>query len=83
MGAKPLDNWDFTVKNGHIKRLLDPDIQSPALEIIGANVDSNFIFSPANPKKSLEIKMDCVKKAFGTNYVETKRVQINANCRIK
>ena len=48
MGAKPLDNWDFTVKNGHIKRLVDPDIQSPALEIIGANVDSNFIFSPAN-----------------------------------
>ena len=147
VGAKPLENSDFTVKNGHIKRLLDPDIQSPAIEIIGANVDSNFIFSPANPKKSLEIKMptivlliknllkyfkfevtiiddkkiertfkasnfqtltrvkgnvcslpmkledgwnqvhinfeDFVKKAFGTNYVETKRVQINANCRIR
>ena len=60
MGAKPLDNWDFIVKNGHIKRLLDPDIQSPALEIIGANVDSNFIFSPANPKMSLEIKMPTI-----------------------
>ena len=24
-----------------------------------------------------------VKKAFGTNYVETKRVKINANCRIR
>ncbi len=26
---------------------------------------------------------DFTKKAFGTNYVETLRVQINANCRIR
>ena len=39
IGAKPLENWDFSVRNGHIKRLIDPDIQSPCIEIIGANVD--------------------------------------------
>ena len=147
VGTKPLQNWDFSVKNGHIKRLLDPDIQSPSIEIIGANVDSNYIFTPHDPKKSLGIKMhtivllvknlqkyfefsvniiddkkiertfkasnfqtltrvkgnfcslpmkledgwnqvhikldDFCKKAFGTNYKETKRVQIHANCRIR
>ena len=135
------------MKNGHIKRLLDSDIQSPSIEIIGANVDTNFIYTPSNRNKSLEIKMptivlliknilkyfkfevtviddkhnervfissnfqtltrvkgntcslpmkledgwnqihinfeDFVRKAFGTNYVETKRVKINANCRIR
>ena len=147
IGTKPLQNWDFSVKNGHIKRLLDPDIQSPSIEIIGANVDSNYIYTPVDPKKSLGIKMhtivllvknlqkyfefsvniiddkkiertfkasnfqtltrvkgnfcslpmkledgwnqvhicldDFCKKAFGTNYKETKKVQIHANCRIR
>ena len=32
IGAKPLENWDFSVRNGHIKRLIDPDIQSPCIE---------------------------------------------------
>ena len=46
IGTKPLQNWDFSVKNGHIKRILDADIQSPSIEIIGANVDSNYIYIP-------------------------------------
>ena len=145
IGAKPLENWDFSVRNGHIKRLIDPDIQSPCIEIIGANVDLNYIFSPADPKKSLGIKMptilvknlmkyfefsvtiiddkkiertfkatnfqtltrvkgnfcsmpmrledgwnqvhinldDFCKKAFGSTYKETKRVQIHGNCRLR
>ena len=147
IGTKPLENWEFSVRNGHIKRLVDPDIQSPSIEIIGANVDANYIYTPADPKKSLGIKMptivfliknlmkyfefavtiiddkniertfkstnfqtltrvkgnfcslpmkledgwnqvhidldDFCKKAFGTNYRETKRVQINANVRIR
>ena len=147
IGAKPLENWDFSVRNGHIKRLIDPDIQSPCIEIIGANVDLNYIFSPADPKKSLGIKMptivilvknlmkyfefsvtiiddkkiertfkatdfqtltrvkgnfcsmpmrledgwnqvhinldDFCKKAFGTVYKETKKVQVHGNCRLR
>ena len=129
IGSKPLDNWDFSVRNGHIKRLIDPDIQSPCIEIIGANVDLNYIFTPADPKKSLGISVtiiddkkiertfkatnfqtltrvkgnfcsmpmrledgwnqvhikldDFCKKAFGSNYKETKRVQIHGNCRLR
>lgn len=147
IGTKPLQNWSYSVRNGHIKRLIDPDIQSPSIEIIGANVDNNFIFTPSDIKKSLGIKMpkivfqvkhllkyftfsitiidnkniertfkssnfqtltrvkgnfcslpmkledgwnqvaidleDFTNKAFGTNYKETKRVQVNANCRIR
>ena len=147
VGAKPLDNLEYCVKNGHIKRILDQDIQSPSIEIIGANVDANFFYTPVSKTRSLEIKMptivlliknllkyfkfevtviddkhnervfissnfqtltrvkgnicslpmkledgwnqihinfeEFVKKAFGTNYVETKRVKINENCRIR
>lgn len=60
IGTKPLQNWDFSVKNGHIKRIIDPDIESPSIEIIGANVDTNYIYTPTNPKKSLEIKMPTI-----------------------
>ena len=31
VGTKPLDNWEYCVKNGHIKRILDQDIQSPSI----------------------------------------------------
>ncbi|MCQ2819224.1 MAG: CFAP20 family protein [archaeon] len=147
IGSNPLDGWSFNVKNGHIKRLKDQDIRSPSIEIIGANVESNYIVTPVDNKQSLGIKMptivlliknlqkyfefsitvlddkkirrvfkssnfqtltrvkgnfcslpmkledgwnqihinfiDFVQKAFGTNYVETVAVQINANCRIR
>lgn len=147
IGTKPLEGWNYTIKNGHIKRLRDQDIRSPCIEIIGANIDSNYIYTPSDPNKSLEIKMptivllvknlvkyfqfsvtilddvgiqrtfktsnfqtltrvkgnfcslpmkledgwnqvhinfvDFVPKAFGTNYVETVRVEVNANCRLR
>lgn len=57
IGIKPLDNWEMQVKNGHIKRLNDVEIQSSALEIIGANINNNFISCPANPNTNLGIKM--------------------------
>jgi hypothetical protein len=40
IGSKPLQIWDKTVQNGHIKRLTDEDIQSSVLEIMGTNVRS-------------------------------------------
>ena len=57
IGSKPLQIWDKKVRNGHIKRITDQDIQSSVLEIMGTNVS--------------------------TNYIETLRVQIHANCRIR
>ena len=57
IGAKPLQIWDKQVKNGHIKRLTDQDIQSSVIEIMGTNVSTNFITCPADPKQTLAIKL--------------------------
>lgn len=38
IGSKPLQIWDKQVRNGHIKRITDNDIQSLVIEIMGNNV---------------------------------------------
>mmetsp|Transcript_22676 Transcript_22676/g.34001 ORF Transcript_22676/g.34001 Transcript_22676/m.34001 type:complete len:252 (-) Transcript_22676:1291-2046(-) len=147
IGSKPLQIWDSKVQNGHIKRITDPDIQSSVLEIMGTNVSTNYIICPAEPKRTLGIKLpflvmilknlkkyftfevqvlddknvrrrfrasnyqsttrvkpfictmpmrlddgwnqiqfnlsDFTRRAYGTNYIETLRVQVHANCRIR
>ena len=47
----------FLVQNGHIKRLTDPDIQSAAIEIMGANVSTTFIATPSDPSQVLSVKL--------------------------
>ncbi|KAL4629855.1 cilia- and flagella-associated protein 20 isoform X2 [Arapaima gigas] len=174
IGSKPLEIWDKKVRNGHIKRITDNDIQSLVLEVEGTNVrysyeyykhfklsrdlqgfltvtnvfnSTTYITCPADPKKTLGIKLpflvmiiknlkkyftfevqvlddknvrrrfrasnyqsttrvkpfictmpmrlddgwnqiqfnlsDFTRRAYGTNYIETLRVQIHANCRIR
>ncbi|XP_019638196.1 PREDICTED: cilia- and flagella-associated protein 20-like [Branchiostoma belcheri] len=147
IGSKPLHLWEEKVRNGHIKRIRDDDIQSLVLEIVGANVSTTYITCPAEPKRTLGIKLpflamvikhldkyfafevlvlddqkvrrrfrasnyqkttkvtpfmcimpmrlddgwnqiqfnlsDFTRRAYGTNYTETLRVQIHANCRIR
>ncbi|CAI4224219.1 unnamed protein product [Auanema sp. JU1783] len=147
IGSKPLQLWDKQVKNGHIKRITDEEIQSFVLEIFGANVSTCFVSCPLDPKATLGIKLpyfvmivknmkkyftfevqvlddkgvkrrfrasnyqsstrvkpfictmplrldegwnqiqfnlaDFTKRAYGTNYAETLRVQIHANCRLR
>ncbi|KAH8052159.1 hypothetical protein JL722_10257 [Aureococcus anophagefferens] len=147
IGSKPLQIWDKKVRNGHIKRITDQDIQSSVLEIMGTNVSTNYITCPADAKRTLGIKLpflvmiiknlkkyftfevqvlddknvrrrfrasnyqsttrvkpfictmpmrldegwnqiqfnlsDFTRRAYGTNYIETLRVQIHANCRIR
>ncbi|KAL7445455.1 hypothetical protein ACHAXH_010069 [Discostella pseudostelligera] len=147
IGSKPLQIWDSKVKNGHINRITDQDIQSSVLEILGTNVSTNYIVCPADSKQTIGIKLpflvmiiknlnkyftfevqvlddkgvkrrfrasnyqsttrvkpfictmpmrldegwnqiqfnlsDFTRRAYGTNYVETVRVQIHANCRIR
>ncbi|CAE8738528.1 unnamed protein product [Polarella glacialis] len=147
IGSKPLQIWDKKVRNGHIKRLTDSDIQSSVLEIMGTNVSTTYIVCPADPAKTLGIKLpflvmiiknlkkyftfevtvlddkevrrrfrasnyqsttrvkpfictmpmrldegwnqiqfnlsDFTRRAYGTNYIETLRVQLHANCRIR
>jgi len=55
--SKPLQIWDKTVRNGHIKRITDNDIQSSVLEIIGTNVSTNYITCPAQSNMTLGIKL--------------------------
>jgi hypothetical protein len=55
--SKPLQIWDKKVRNGHIKRITDADIQSSVLEIMGTNVSTTFIECPSEKKKTLGIKL--------------------------
>merc|ERR1712141_246927 len=57
IGSKPLAIWDKKVRNGHIKRITDNDIQSLVLEIEGTNVSTTYITCPADPRKTLGIKL--------------------------
>lgn len=50
-------SWGVAVRNGHIKRITDQDIQSSVLEIMGTNVSTNYITCPAEAKKTLGIKL--------------------------
>lgn len=147
IGSNPLQLWDKKVKNGSIKRIMDPDIQSSVIEITGSNISTTYITCPSVSKLSLGIKLpylmmivknmkkffsfeveimddkqirrrfrasnfqtvtkirdfictmplrlddgwnqigfnltDFTKRAYGSNYVETIRVTVNANCRLR
>uniref|UniRef100_A0A673G9V0 Cilia and flagella associated protein 20 n=1 Tax=Sinocyclocheilus rhinocerous TaxID=307959 RepID=A0A673G9V0_9TELE len=115
IGSKPLQIWDKKVRNGHIKRITDNDIQSLVLEVEGTNVSSGRElvlddknvrrrFRASNYQSTTRVKpfictmpmrlddgwnqiqfnlSDFTRRAYGTNYIETLRVQIHANCRIR
>jgi len=62
VSLKKISNDLFTffllkVRNGHIKRITDNEIQSLVLEIVGTNVSTTYITCPADPKKTLGIKL--------------------------
>eukprot|EP00897_Mesotaenium_endlicherianum_P008613 jgi/Mesen1/7780/ME000408S06892 len=145
--SKPLQIWSTEVKNGHVKRVTDDDIQSSVLEVLGTNLSANYISCPADPGATLGIKLpflvmivknvhkyfsfevqvlddknvrrrfrasnyqattrvkpyictmpmrleegwnqvqfnlaDFTRRAYGTSYTETLRVQVHANCRVR
>ena len=45
------------VQNGHIKRITDQDIQSSVLEIMSDSVATTYVVTPADPQKTLGIKL--------------------------
>ena len=45
------------MRNGHIKRITDADIELPVFEISGSNVLNNFIAFPATKNASMRVKM--------------------------
>lgn len=56
-GSKPLANWSSHVKNGHIKRKTDAEVNSLVLELMGRNVATTFICTPCPGYCSLGIKL--------------------------
>ncbi|XP_023300046.2 cilia- and flagella-associated protein 20 [Lucilia cuprina] len=147
VGGRPLSNWSIHAQNGYVKRVLDDDIKSMVLEIMGSNVSTMYISCPREAKQELAIKLpflvllvknmhkyftfevqilddqhffrrfrvsnfqsktsvkpfctsmpmgmspgwnqihfnlaDFTRRAYGTNYMETVRLQIHANVRIR
>merc|ERR1711967_148208 len=57
IGSKPLQIWEKEVRNGHIKRLTDADIQSSVLEIMSTNISTTFVTCPCDANKTLGIKL--------------------------
>lgn len=86
IGSKPLQIWDKKVRNGHIKRITDNDIQSLVLEIVGTNVSTTYITCPADPKKTLGIKLPFLVmiiknlKKYFTFEVQVRPVSRSENC---
>lgn len=67
------------VENGHIKRVMDEDIQSSVLEVAGANVSTAYITCPADPAKTLGIKLPfLVMIVKNLNKYFTFEVQVRA-----
>jgi hypothetical protein len=46
----------IAVRNGHIKRITDPDIELPVFEISGSNIVNNFIAFPSQKNVSMRVR---------------------------
>ncbi|KAK5646642.1 hypothetical protein RI129_005106 [Pyrocoelia pectoralis] len=57
VGSNPLSLWDKSVKNGHIRRVVDDEVKSLVLEISGTNVATTYITCPIKARASLAIKL--------------------------
>nr|CAD7457140.1 unnamed protein product [Timema tahoe] len=134
----PLESWTYSVRQGHIKRITDSDLQHkdtfiaspgghrhkslaitlPYLVILLKNLKKYFTFQvdvlddaganrklrASNFRSTVEVTPDLchmplrlelgwnqvtlnlddlMRRAYGSSYVETTRLQINANCRLR
>jgi hypothetical protein len=57
LGSKPLQIWDKKTVDGQVKRVTDETIHSSVLEITGPNISTNYVTCPADPQKTLGIKL--------------------------
>merc|ERR1712195_236108 len=81
IGSKPLQIWEKKVRNGHIKRMTDTDIQSCVIEIMGTNVSTNYISAPADPQKTLGITfpVNYPREAFHLHDANASRRRLESN----
>ncbi len=45
------------MRNGHIKRVTDQDIELPVFEISGSNILNNYLAYPSGKNHSLRVRM--------------------------
>lgn len=147
IGRSPLKQWKCQARSGHCKRVIDEDLNSTVLELVGTNVSTCHISTPIEPYSTLGIKLpfitivlknlqkyctfeievrdhenqlrrfqasnfqantrtnmfitqmplrldsgwnkieinlaDFTHRAYGTRYLETVRIRINANVRLR
>lgn len=57
IGQKPLKYWKCQTREGHCKRIMDEDLNSTVLELMGTNVSTCKITTPIEPYKTLGIKL--------------------------
>ncbi|KRZ97913.1 ADP-ribosylation factor 1-like 2 [Trichinella sp. T8] len=57
VGSEPLQLWGKQVRNGHIKRIIDDEVESVVLEIAGLDIRSTYIVCPADANVNLGIKL--------------------------
>lgn len=57
IGSRPLKYWRCQTRDGHCKRVIDEDLNSMSLELLGTNVSTCLIKTPIPPYRSLGIKM--------------------------
>lgn len=56
IGRHPLKFWKCQAREGYCKRVIDEDLNSTVLELMGTNVSTCKISTPTEPYKSLGIK---------------------------
>lgn len=56
-GRQPLKYWRCQTSAGHCKRVIDEDLNSMSLELVGTNVSTCFVTTPIPPYRSLGIKL--------------------------
>lgn len=57
IGRQPLKYWRCQTSAGHCKRVIDEDLNSMSLELVGTNVSTCFVTTPIPPYRSLGIKL--------------------------
>jgi len=58
LGSKPLELWSQSITDdGQLHQVTDEDIQSLVYEITAQNISKNYIMCPADPTKTLGIKL--------------------------
>lgn len=77
IGSNPLQIWEKQVKDGHIKRTFDEEIESPVLEIVSTELRQTYIACPPSNQLQLGIKLPflifivkCIEGRYFTLEVE-------------